>query len=149
MLGLFGTLFACIQFFLLEFHSFKAIAWERSTILYTVGFVVCLSFMYFSTSSFLSKSDSALFNLSLLTSDIYAVLFSYLVYHYSVPWLYYIAFILSVSGLYFYHSAGQPVCSNSYYSELSAAVTDELSPFQDAITSVHDLNPFQNEKDQP
>jgi hypothetical protein len=79
--------------------------------LYTTGFVLCLFLMYRNTSAFLTTSDAALFNLSLLTSDVYAVIFSYFVFGYTVSWLYFVALVLAVTGVLLYHTAG-PVHDN-------------------------------------
>lgn len=41
------------------------------------GFVACMVLVYGATSEFLVIADAAMFNLSLLTSDLYAVIFAY------------------------------------------------------------------------
>ena len=114
MLGGFGTIVAAIQMSIFEIDAITKAEWHADTICYLFGFVICLFLVYCNMSAFLSSSDSGLFNLSLLTSDVYAVIFSYFVYHYQVHWLYYIAFVLSGTGLYCYHSAGQPTADTNY-----------------------------------
>jgi solute carrier family 35 protein F1/2 len=64
--------------------------------------------IYTNASLFLQDLDSTLFNLSLLTSDVYAVLFAFFVYHTIVHWLYFIAFPLVVLGLIIYHAEASP-----------------------------------------
>lgn len=101
-----GFLIATIQFFIMELKRFRSIEWSYDIILYTIGYVLCLFFMYSNTSSFLSANDSTLFNLSLLTSDIYAVLFSYFVFHHLVHWMYFVSFLLTFVGLMIYYKGG-------------------------------------------
>ena len=47
-------------------------------------------------------ASSAYYNISLLTSDFYGLLFGLFLFHYSVFWLYFIAFAVVVSGLVVY-----------------------------------------------
>lgn len=49
-----------------------------------------------------------MFNLSLLTSDVYALLFSYLVEHVTPNWLYFVAFGVIFCGLTLYHAQPRP-----------------------------------------
>jgi solute carrier family 35 protein F1/2 len=112
MLGFFGTVISIIQTSIFERKKLLYdIEWNTVTILYTTGFVLCLFLMYRNTSAFLTTSDAALFNLSLLTSDVYAVIFSYFVFGYTVSWLYFVALVLAVTGVLLYHTAG-PVHDN-------------------------------------
>lgn len=111
MLGLNGTIIAIVQMFVFEFSKVKSVEWSSETIGFAGGYVICLFCMYTATSLFLKTSDAALFNLSLLTSDVYAVVFAYLMFGSQVHWLYYIAFSLTASGLVVYSTAG-PVSSS-------------------------------------
>uniref|UniRef100_A0A0E0DS50 EamA domain-containing protein n=1 Tax=Oryza meridionalis TaxID=40149 RepID=A0A0E0DS50_9ORYZ len=66
------------------------------------GFAVAL-FMFYSITPFVLKmSGSTLFNLSLLTSDMWAVAIRVLFYHQQINWLYYIAFAVVAIGLIIY-----------------------------------------------
>ena len=82
-------------------------------LVYMMGFTLCMFLIYTNASLFLQDLDSTLFNLSLLTSDVYAVLFAYFVYHTIVHWLYFIAFPLVVLGLVLYHAEASPQKVNS------------------------------------
>lgn len=107
-LGLFGSMFALIQCMVLDLSNLEAAEIGPAVALYMVGFVMCLFFMYTNTSLFLQDNDSTFFNLSLLTSDVYAVIFSYFLYQQLVHWLYFVAFGFVVCGLFLYHSASPP-----------------------------------------
>lgn len=106
MLGVNGAVIATIQMSIFEISKIKATEWNGASISFACGYILCLFCMYSTTSFFLRTSDAALFNLSLLTSDIYAVIFAFVVYGDSVHWLYYIAFSLTASGLVLYSTAG-------------------------------------------
>lgn len=66
-----------------------------------------LSWLYTWTSFFLKGGDAAMFNISLLTSDVYAIVFSVFVEHATPNWLYFAAFVVIFLGIVLYHS--QPV----------------------------------------
>jgi solute carrier family 35 protein F1/2 len=128
VLGSFGSIIALFQMAIFEsssilFHT----TWSYDIILFLIGFVLSLFFMYSNTSVFLKQSDAALFNLSLLTSDVYAVLFSYLVYNTMVHWLYYIAFTLTLIGTYMYHFAGNTSSIQEYSSLPSLYLPSQYS----------------------
>lgn len=103
-----GAVISAIQLLSLNYNQLRKTKFTSKVMLSISGFVSCLFFMYVNTSAFLQNSDSTLFNLSLLTSDVYAVLFSYFFYGYLVNWLYFLSFALVASGLWIYHSAEAP-----------------------------------------
>lgn len=51
---------------------------------------------------FLSISDATLFNLSLLTSDIWGVLIATFLFQQSLHWLFFVAFVTIAVGLFIY-----------------------------------------------
>jgi solute carrier family 35 protein F1/2 len=108
-LGLYGTLLAGVQCLIIDRPLLAQATWPTPVCLYIAGFVACLFLMYTNTSVFLIQGDAVLFNLSLLTSDVYAVIFSYLMYQKLVHWLYYVAFGMVAVGLLVYHSAKAPL----------------------------------------
>lgn len=68
--------------------------------------------MYSLTSLFLQAGDAALFNLSLLTSDVYALIFAFFIEHVTPNWLYFMAFTVIFGGLICYHA--QPVPTKAH-----------------------------------
>ena len=103
MLGIFGTIFNTIQLAILESHELGAMKWTAPIVLYVIGFAVALFSMYTLTSHFLTKSDSALFNLSLLTSDLFAILVGLALFDTTLNYLYFIAFVSIVTGIFIYN----------------------------------------------
>lgn len=106
-LGFFGSLLSCAQASLVERRALAECVWTMESLAWLLGFQLCLFGMYVLTSKFLMIADAAVFNLSLLTSDFYSVLFSWGVQGQQPTWLYGAAFVTTISGLLLYHS--QPV----------------------------------------
>lgn len=108
-LGLFGFLIALVQFIFLDLSGMRSASYSVETVFSMAGFVGCLFLMYINTSAFLQGSDAIVFNLSLLTSDVYAVIFTYFFSGYLVSWLYFLSFALVIAGLTVYHSEKAPL----------------------------------------
>jgi len=109
MLGAFGSIISCIQAFVLEGHALQTTEWSLRDIACLLGFQFCLFCIYVSVSVFLQMSDSAVFNMSLLTCDVYSMIFSWQVQHKHISWTYGIAFALTLSALIWYHRQPPPV----------------------------------------
>ena len=110
-LGSYGWFIAFTQCMLLELPHIRRANITLEVVISIISFVLCLFFMYTNTSAFLQQqgSDTIIFNLSLLTSDIYAVLFTFLFHGYLVSWLYFVSFALVMGGLYVYYSETSPI----------------------------------------
>jgi drug/metabolite transporter (DMT)-like permease len=108
-IGGFGMCMAALQFLAIEYTRFDRVSpLSPDAGLFILGFVVCLFFFYTNVSAFLQSNDSIIFNLSLLTSDVYTVIYSYFKVGHWVSWLYIVAFALVAIGLLLYHSASSP-----------------------------------------
>ena len=107
-LGIFGLLIASVQCMIVDLPNIQTAHFSADVVLSIVGFVGCLFFMYTNTSSFLEYGDATVFNLSLLTSDVYAVIFTFFFNGYLVNWLYFVAFGLVIAGLVLYHREATP-----------------------------------------
>uniref|UniRef100_A0ACD5U2I7 Uncharacterized protein n=1 Tax=Avena sativa TaxID=4498 RepID=A0ACD5U2I7_AVESA len=102
MIGLFGLLVITIQIFLFERKSIEAATWSPTMISLFVGYAVALFVFYTLTPIVLKMSGSTLFNLSLLTSDMWAVAIRVLFYQEQINWLYYLSFTIVAIGLIIY-----------------------------------------------
>jgi drug/metabolite transporter (DMT)-like permease len=108
-IGGFGMVFAVIQFMATEYQGYLAVApLTQEAWLFIAGFVLTLFFFYANASAFLQSSDSIIFNLSLLTADVYTVIYSYFKVGYLVGPLYFVSFGMVAVGLYLYHSEKSP-----------------------------------------
>ncbi len=105
MLGIWGTAFNGAQLLILELGTLQAIQWSGSIVGLVVGFALCLFAMYVLTSHFLSSGDATLFNLSMLTSDLWAVLVGVLLFGQGLSWLYFVALAVIIAGIVLYNSA--------------------------------------------
>jgi solute carrier family 35 protein F1/2 len=141
--GSFGAAISFVQMMVLDFKRMKRIVFSSTIILSICGFVSCLFFMYTNTSAFLQHGDSTLFNLSLLTSDVYAILFSYFFYGSLVKWLYFLAFALVAIGLIIYHSAESPA-QNYIHSHTDDEISDSLEDNKDNFTVITNIKERQN-----
>ncbi|KAL9239289.1 hypothetical protein vseg_013626 [Gypsophila vaccaria] len=102
MLGVFGLLISICEIAVLERDKLLSIEWSSKVILGFAGHAVA-GFLFYSLLPFLLKlSGSTLFNLSALTSDMWAVLIRILFYHEEVGWLYYVSFAIVALGLVTY-----------------------------------------------
>jgi solute carrier family 35 protein F1/2 len=102
MLGLCGVLVTGVQIFLFERKNLEAVAWSPTMISLFAGYAAA-TFMFYNITPFVLKmSGSTLFNLSLLTSDMWAVAIRVFLYQQQVNWLYYGAFAVVAIGLIIY-----------------------------------------------
>ncbi|KAG2324746.1 hypothetical protein Bca52824_007474 [Brassica carinata] len=100
--GLFGAIISAIQISIFERDALNAIHWSSEAVLPYI--VIAISaFLFYSTLTVLLKTNgTAMFTLSLLTSDMWAVLIRIFAYHETVDWLYYLAFATTAIGLIIY-----------------------------------------------
>ncbi|CAL4893819.1 unnamed protein product [Urochloa decumbens] len=102
MIGLFGLLVSVVQIFLFERKSLEAVTWPSMMISLFAGYAAG-NFTFCSVTPFVLKmSGSTLFNLSLLTSGMWAAAIQILFYHQQINWMYYMAFIVVAIGLIIY-----------------------------------------------
>ncbi|KAJ7449589.1 DUF914-domain-containing protein [Mycena latifolia] len=107
-LGMWGFLICGAQAAGLEHEGMKTSTWNGATIGLLVAYTAGKSmFILYTVAPLLYRmASSAYYNLSLLSSDWYGLIFGLGLYHYSPYWLYFIAFALVLVGLitYFWHS---------------------------------------------
>jgi solute carrier family 35 protein F1/2 len=105
-LGLFGFIICGAQAAGLEHNEMKTASWNGATIGLLVAYTAAMFILYTVAPMLYRMASSAYYNLSLLSSDWYGLIFGLGLYHYKPYWLYFIAFALVLSGLvtYFWHS---------------------------------------------
>ncbi|XP_024987569.1 solute carrier family 35 member F1-like [Cynara cardunculus var. scolymus] len=120
MFGLFGMLLSVVEMVIFERKSLESVSWSPQVILTFAGYGIA-GFMYYSlTPLVLQASGATLFNLSLLTADMWAVVIRVFLYHQKVDWLYYVSFLLVGIGLVIYSKPDK----HTY--ELPDGETDQL-----------------------
>ncbi|KAL2456936.1 Eukaryotic protein of unknown function [Forsythia ovata] len=110
-LGIFGAIVSAIQISILERNELKSIHWSAGAALPFVGFSVAMFLFYSGVPILLKISGSTMLNLSLLTSDMWAVLIRIFAYHEKVDWMYFVAFAVVTVGLIVY-SVGDKMDEN-------------------------------------
>lgn len=101
-LGFFGTVILGTQFILLESESLQTVDWSFSVVCYFMGYTVSLLALYLIVPIMFRMSSGAFYNLSLLTSDFWALLIGIRLFGYYVFWLYPVGFVFTVLGVVVY-----------------------------------------------
>lgn len=142
-LGFFGAIISACQVFILEWQELESINWTQGAVLPFIGFAVSLFLFYTVVPLILKLSGSALLNLSLLTSDMWAVVIRVFAYHQEVDWLFFIAFATVAVGLSIY-TASEKI-GNFHISKMDA-VPEEVA-YEQVVTAVEDDRESQEAED--
>ncbi|MBA0625133.1 hypothetical protein Godav_010370 [Gossypium davidsonii] len=137
MIGLFGMLVSALlkhSYIVFDycFAKLHSLLWFCFQILGFAGYTFS-SFMFYTITPFVLKlSGATMFNLSLLTSDMWAVVVRILFYRQQVDWLYFVAFGVVVIGLVTYSTTEKVPATvvedgsqSVEYQELNAESRDE------------------------
>ncbi|KAL2631753.1 hypothetical protein R1flu_016439 [Riccia fluitans] len=111
-IGGFGAITSALQVVLFEREELASIHWTADAVLPFIWYSICLFSFTTLVPTLLKISGATMFNLSLLTSDMYAVGIRWLVYHESVDWLYFVAFAMVAVGLTWYTKSGNAVAAS-------------------------------------
>lgn len=105
-LGMWGTLINGIQAASLEHVDMTTASWNGTTIGFLVAYTAAMFILYTTAPLLYRMASSAFYNISLLTSDFYGLIFGLFLFHFSPYWLYFPAFCVVVIGLiiYFWHA---------------------------------------------
>ncbi|KAI6040246.1 solute carrier family 35 member SLC35F1/F2/F6 [Pisolithus marmoratus] len=110
-MGLWGMVASSVQSSIVERQKWKTSTWDGATAGLLMGNTVSTFIMYTLQMMLFRVASSPYFNISLLTSDFYGLLFgmfllSPALIHYSPYWLYFVAFAIVIFGLviYFWHA---------------------------------------------
>lgn len=108
MLGLFGTI-SGIQIAVLERDEWQNLSSDHSQQLgYIGGFVACMLILYAVVPWLIQRESAAFFNLSLLTADGWALLVGILIFGDVLSSLFWLAFVVIVSGIVLYNLLPEP-----------------------------------------
>ncbi|CAA6667576.1 unnamed protein product [Spirodela intermedia] len=102
MLGLFGTLVSVGEISVFERKDLEAVKWSATMVALFAGFAIASALFYSVVPFVLKLGGATLFNLSLLTSDMWAIIIRVFYYRQKVDWLYYLAFGVEAIGLVTY-----------------------------------------------
>lgn len=121
MLGVFGAIISGIQISILEQKELRSTHWTAGAILPFIGFALAMFLFYSTVPIILKICGATMLNLSLLTSDMWAVLIRIFAYHEKVDWMYFVAFAGTATGLVIYLYRG-----SKQISEETAQVTQAM-----------------------
>ncbi|GAU88601.1 hypothetical protein RvY_01271 [Ramazzottius varieornatus] len=103
LLGIFGSVVNGIQLVALEKNELGNINWiDWEISLYFVLFAMFLFALYSLVPYLMRKAGATIFNLSILSADFYALVVGLTLFRYEFHYMYFIGFILVVSGLIIY-----------------------------------------------
>lgn len=111
MIGLFGAISTLMASFVYERNAvLEVFTSDNETMLQTLGAIVCyvvsLVTYYVFESLFLMKSDATLLNLSLQSSNFWAILFSMIVFKEGPNLHFYVSIFMGISGVFVYELHG-------------------------------------------
>ncbi|KAF9106906.1 hypothetical protein BGX29_008014 [Mortierella sp. GBA35] len=107
-LGFWGAIVNGIQLAILERHELGTIKWTGEVVGYIIGFDIALFLMYSVAPIMLRLSSATFFNLSLLTSDFYGLLFGLFLFDAKINSLYPVAYVLIMIGIIIYNIREAP-----------------------------------------
>lgn len=101
-LGFFGTIIIGVQAAIFERSSIRNAEWSPEVGGYFTGYTLSLLILYLLAPIMFRMSSGAFYNLSLLTSDFWALLIGTQVFDYHVFWLYPVGFVCTIIGVVVY-----------------------------------------------
>eukprot|EP01112_Ceratiomyxa_fruticulosa_P020931 TRINITY_DN7262_c0_g2_i1.p1 TRINITY_DN7262_c0_g2~~TRINITY_DN7262_c0_g2_i1.p1 ORF type:complete len:340 (-),score=44.60 TRINITY_DN7262_c0_g2_i1:280-1299(-) len=119
MVGLYGTLVSGLQLAILEREELRTLHWSWGVLGCIVGFAACMFALYSLVPYMLSLSGATLFNLSLLTSDVFAIAVGIIVFHHTPMWLYFIAYGIIAIGIVMYTMVDPNISPANTYTTLT------------------------------
>ncbi|KAK3811753.1 MAG: solute carrier family 35 member SLC35F1/F2/F6 [Benniella sp.] len=102
-LGFWATIINGIQLAILEREELKNITWTGPVIGYIIGFDIAMFLLYSVSPILLRLSSATFFNLSLLTSDFYGLIFGLILFSAKMQDLYPVSYVLTILGIIFYN----------------------------------------------
>jgi len=135
MIGLFGSFLNVIQTIILERGELDSIKWNAPIVLLIVAYALCLLAMYSVVPYMLVLSGATLFNLSLLTSDVFAIIAAIFFFHRLPSVFYFVSLAVIVLGLILYNLRSQPASPISYHDIVPPIESDSVPSLPSTSTS--------------
>ncbi|OAX38741.1 DUF914-domain-containing protein [Rhizopogon vinicolor AM-OR11-026] len=107
-IGMWGVLINGIQALSLERRDMALASWNGATIGLLAGYTASIVIVYSLAPLLFRMASSSYFNIALLTSDFYGLLFGLLHFHYTPFWSYFPAFAVVILGLVIYFCHATP-----------------------------------------
>ncbi|KAJ2522627.1 hypothetical protein H4217_000626 [Coemansia sp. RSA 1939] len=107
-LGFFGTIINGVQMAIIEHKKIGQLVWTKEVVGYTLGFDLVMFVLYTLVPFLFRLSSATFYNLSILTSDFYGLIFAKYMFHQRITAIYAGAFVMIVSGLVLYYVHPHP-----------------------------------------
>ncbi|KAF9646244.1 DUF914-domain-containing protein [Thelephora ganbajun] len=107
-LGMWGTLINGIQAAGLEHKGIRNATWDGATAGFLLAYTASMYILYTTAPILYRLASSVYFNLSLLSSDFYGLLFGLFLYHFQPFWLYFVSYVVIIVGLICYFWSSTP-----------------------------------------
>ncbi|KAJ1896162.1 hypothetical protein LPJ81_004803 [Coemansia sp. IMI 209127] len=107
-LGFFGTIINGVQMAIIEHKKLSQLVWTKEVVGFTLGFDFVMFVLYTIVPFLFRMSSATFYNLSILTSDFYGLIFSKYMFHQKITAIYAGAFVLIVAGLLVYYVDPHP-----------------------------------------
>jgi len=107
-LGMYGVLINGIQAAGLEHKAMTMASWNGATIGLLIAYTAAMLILYTVAPMLYRMASSTYYNLSLLSSDFWGLLFGLFLYHYHPYWLYFVAYVVIIGGLITYFWSAAP-----------------------------------------
>ncbi|KAB8236002.1 hypothetical protein ETB97_010663 [Aspergillus alliaceus] len=101
-MAFFGMIINGAQAGIFDRASFRSATWNSEVGGYLAGYTLCLTFFYCMAPLLFRLSSAAFFNISMLTMNFWGVIIGIKVFHYTIHYLYPIAFVLIIVGQLIY-----------------------------------------------
>ena len=101
-LGMWGFIINAIQASALEHKDMRTANWNGATVGILIAYTAAMYILYNTAPLIYRTASSVYYNMSLLSSEFYALIFGLGLYHYDPYWLYFIAFAVVICGLIIY-----------------------------------------------
>jgi len=102
-MGFFGTIINGVQLAILERQELESTPWSGRIVGLLIAFNFAMFCLYTGAPQLFRISSATFFNLSLITSDFYGLIFALFLFGQKMHGLYPLAYIMSVVGLIVYH----------------------------------------------
>ncbi|KAH9983912.1 DUF914-domain-containing protein, partial [Russula compacta] len=104
-LGMWGTIINGVQASIIEHKKMSEVSWSGRNIGLLFAYTTAMFVLYTVAPLLYRLASSAYFNLSLLSSDFFGLLFGLFLFHFEPYWLYFPSFTVVILGLivYFWH----------------------------------------------
>ncbi|KAJ1963050.1 hypothetical protein GGI12_002276 [Dipsacomyces acuminosporus] len=102
-LGFFGMIINGVQMAIIEHNTLKQLKWTKEVVGYTLGFDLVMFILYTLAPILFRLSSATFYNLSIMTSDFYGLIFGKYMFGDKITPIYGGAFTLIIVGLTVYH----------------------------------------------